>query len=99
LPLNVFNEDAPGHIAVPPDWIGEVLSSGAEATDRGKKLRIYRRERVGYVWLVNPSLRTREIYRLQGDHWILLDTFEGDAKVLPEPFEAVELDLGTLWPR
>jgi Uma2 family endonuclease len=99
LPPNVFDEDAPGHIAVPPDWLCEVLSSGTEATDRGKKLRIYRRERVGHVWLVNPTLRTLEVYRLEGDHWVLLDTFEGDTKIRPEPFSAVELDLGTLWVR
>jgi Uma2 family endonuclease len=80
-----------------PDWIAEILSPRTEALDRGKKMRIYRRESVGHVWLINPSLRTLEVYRLEAGRWILLDTFEGGAVVRAEPFDAVELSLGVLW--
>jgi Uma2 family endonuclease len=86
-------------ITLAPDWVCEVLSERTEATDRGKKLRIYRREAVGNVWLLNPTLRTLEVYRLEHGRWTLLETYEGDAPVRAEPFDAIELSLGTLWER
>lgn len=44
-------------------------------------------------------LQTLEVYRLEGQRWVLLDTFEGDGTVRVEPFEAIELRLGALWAR
>jgi hypothetical protein len=41
--------------------------------------------------------RTLEVYELQGQHWQLKGTWEGDAKVRAVPFDAIELDLSTLW--
>lgn len=84
-------------ISVTPDWICEILSDRTEALDRGAKRRIYRREGVGHLWLCDPRIQTLEVYRLEGGRWTELETFEGDAKVRAEPFEAIELDLGRLW--
>lgn len=80
-------------IRVVPDWVCEILSDRTEAMDRGPKRRIYRREGVGHLWLCDPRIRTLEVYRLEGGRWVELDTFDGDAKVRAEPFEAIELDL------
>jgi Uma2 family endonuclease len=99
LPSSVFDDDAPGALTVAPDWICEVLSEHTERIDRGKKMRIYRRENVRYLWLLNPTLETLEVYRLDEGTWMLLDTFEGDAIVRAEPFDALEMDLRFLWPR
>ncbi|MCC6523359.1 MAG: Uma2 family endonuclease, partial [Polyangiaceae bacterium] len=93
MPDAVGPSDAPAHHDVVPDWVCEVLSPGTEATDRGQKMRIYRREGVGHVWLVNPTTRTLEVYRLDGERFALLDTFDGDAVVRAEPFDAIELPL------
>jgi hypothetical protein len=38
-----------------------------------------------------------EVFRLESGHWVLVDTFEGDAKARAEPFDAVELPLSALW--
>ncbi|MCU0683571.1 MAG: Uma2 family endonuclease [Polyangiaceae bacterium] len=84
-------------IVLPPDWVCEVLSDRTEALDRGRKMRIFRREGVGHVWLVSPELRTVEVYRLENGRYSLLDTFEGEQVVRAEPFELVELPLGALW--
>lgn len=86
-------------ITLPPDWVCEVLSEGTEARDRGSKMRVYRREGVGHYWLVDPRLRTLEAYRLDNGRYALVDTWEGDASVRVEPFEAMELALGLLWAR
>lgn len=91
------DEGTPAHYDVAPDWVCEILSAGTEAIDRGKKMRIYRREGVEHAWLVNPIERTLEVYRLEGGRWVLLDTFEGNDVVRAEPFDAIELPLSLLW--
>lgn len=84
-------------IDVAPDWVCEVLSDSAEAVDRGRKRRLYRREGVGHLWLCDPRIQTLEVYRLENGRWVEIDTYEGEAKVRVEPFEAVELDLGRVF--
>lgn len=83
---------------LPPDWVAEVVSPRTEKYDRTDKLRIYSRERVPWVWRVDPLAHTLEILSLGGDgHWILQDAFRDEARVRAEPFEAIELDLSILW--
>jgi Uma2 family endonuclease len=97
VPKDFLADDATAYTDLAPDWVCEVLSECTEATDRGKKRRIYRRERVGHYWLVDPRDRTLEVYRLVDGKWWEVDTYEGDAIVRAEPFDAIELDLSLLW--
>ena len=82
-----------------PDWVCEVISEGTEVIDRTKKRRIYAREGVRHLWFVSPERMMLEIFRLEAGRWVLVDTFEGDAPVRAEPFDAIELPLGRLWER
>ena len=82
-----------------PDWVCEVLSASTSRTDRAKKRPIYAREGVRHLWLVDPDAHTLEIFRLDGEGYRLVTTFEGDEKVRAEPFDAIELELGALWAR
>jgi Uma2 family endonuclease len=86
-------------ISVAPDWVCEVLSPSTEHLDRLKKLRIYAREEVPHVWLINPIARTFENLRLKlkSGHWVILGTYTDDEVVKAEPFGAVPLDLSRLW--
>lgn len=97
LPADVFADDAPGAITIAPDWICEILSERTEAIDRGKKRRIYRREEVGHLWLLDPRDRLLEVYRLDHGRWTEVADYEGAAVVRAEPFDAIELDLAVLW--
>lgn len=101
FPREVMEADAdtePAAITTAPDWICEILSEATEAIDRGRKMRIYRRENVRHVWLLDPRSRTLEVYRLNArNHWEELETYDGDLTVPAEPFDAVGLDLSTLW--
>lgn len=97
MPDALGPEIGPAHYEVAPDWVCEVLSERTERIDRGKKMRIYRREGVGHVWLLNPVLQTLEVYRLEGKQWMLVETFEGEAEVRAEPFDALALRLADLW--
>ena len=80
-------------VTLAPDWVAEVLSPSTERFDRGKKLAVYAREQVAWVWLVNPTLRTLEILQLGSEGcWILRRTHHGDVKLNAEPFDAIEFD-------
>jgi Uma2 family endonuclease len=80
-----------------PDWVCEVLSAGTAARDRTQKRAIYGRERVSYVWLLDPVTRTLEVLRLEGARYLLIDAWREDAVVRAEPFDSIELELAALW--
>ena len=86
------------YFTLAPDWICEVLSPSTESIDRGKKLAIYAREGVQHAWLLNPLLQTLEVWRLVSKRWSLAGTYADTARVRAEPFDAIELPLGALWP-
>jgi Uma2 family endonuclease len=86
-----------GPFTLIPDWVCEVLSPSTEADDRGEKMDLYRRAGVGHAWLMSPTARTLEIYRLTPEGWLRLGSHTGDRRVRAEPFDAVELDLGAVW--
>ena len=88
---------ADAYMTLAPDWICEVLSTSTEAIDRGKKLRIYARESVAHAWLVDPLAHTLEVVCLEAGRWSQLGTYEGEARIRAAPFDAIELELGTLW--
>lgn len=81
-----------------PDWICEVLSPSTEAFDRSKKMPVYARAGVKHAWLVDPVVKTLEVFRLDGAGWRLLGTFT-EERVRAEPFDALELELASLWAR
>lgn len=80
-----------------PDWACEVVSPRTTGIDRGRKMRIYARERVRHLWIVDPSAHTLEVYRLTDERWLLVATHEGSGSVCAEPFEQIELDLARWW--
>src|SRR5689334_2734041 len=91
------NVPADAYSTLAPDWICEVLSTSTEAIDRGEKLRIYAREGVACAWLVDPIARSLEVMSLESGRWTKHERYEGETKVRAAPFDAIELELGTLW--
>ncbi|MDO9016770.1 MAG: Uma2 family endonuclease [Deltaproteobacteria bacterium] len=84
-------------LTLAPDWVCEVLSPSTARVDRKQKLPIFHREGVGHAWLLDPALRTIEVYRRHELGWLLVATCAGDDVVRAEPFDAVELSLAGLW--
>jgi Uma2 family endonuclease len=80
-----------------PDWACEVVSPRTGRIDRSRKMRIYAREGVRHVWLVDPLACTLEVYRLEEGRWIVATTHGGDEIVHAEPFDAIPIDLGRWW--
>lgn len=87
------------YFTLAPDWVCEVLSKSTERNDRARKLAIYARAGIRHAWLVSPRLRTLEVLRRHGDgHWLTLAVHtDDDGRVRAAPFDAIELDLATLW--
>ncbi len=81
----------------PPDWACEVISPSTGRIDRTRKMAIYARSGVEYLWLVEPLLLTLEIYRIDVGRWVVLATHGGEDIVRAEPFTDVELALGRWW--
>lgn len=86
-------------IALAPDWVCEVLSPSTAVLDREKKMKVYAREGVRHLWLVDPLRQELEVYSLDGGHWKTLGTHAGQAHVHAEPFTPLRLELGLLWQR
>ena len=80
-----------------PDWACEVVSPATAAADRVRKMRIYARECVHHLWLVDPLAKTVEVYRLQSDQWVVVGTYSGSERMRAEPFVAVELEIARWW--
>jgi Uma2 family endonuclease len=89
--------DAPW-IDLAPDWVCEVLSPSTARIDRGRKLRIYAEAAVSHLWLLDPLEQTLEVLRLRDGAWTIVDVLTGKATVRAVPFDAIELELGELWP-
>jgi Uma2 family endonuclease len=83
----------------PPDWVCEVLSPSTAFLDRRRKMPHYATAGVRNIWLVDARLKTVEVYRSDGERWLLLATHGEDERVRAEPFEAIEIDLSLLWAR
>ncbi len=80
-----------------PDWICEIASPSTEATDRTKKMPLYARYGVQYLWLVQPLLKILEIYQLKNDKWLNIDNYKDDDKVSAVPFQETVIQLQDLW--
>jgi Uma2 family endonuclease len=80
-----------------PDWVCEVISPRTGRIDRSRKMGIYAREGVRHLWFVDPLARTLEVYRLEGDRWVVASTHGGAEGIRAEPFDAVALDMRRWW--
>ncbi len=85
------------YFSIVPDWVCEVLSPSTAKLDRSRKQRIYARDGVGHLWLVDPRFRTVEVMRLHDGKWLTLAVHTDDERVRAEPFDAIEIDLAILW--
>lgn len=80
-----------------PDWVCEVVSPSTATLDRTRKMRIYAREHVEHLWLIDPRKRTLEVYRRDGETWGPAAVHGGADVVRAEPFASRALALDRLW--
>lgn len=80
-----------------PDWICEVLSSSNARTDLVDKLDLYARAGVPHYWIVDPETKTLTVHRLLSAGYLIAVRVGREACVRAEPFEEIELHVGTLF--
>nr|VFJ57686.1 MAG: Endonuclease, Uma2 family (restriction endonuclease fold) [Candidatus Kentron sp. DK] len=80
------------------DWVCEVISPGTAMRDRAIKMPLYGKFQVGYLWLLEPRLRTLECFVLHERKWLPWHTFKENDTVSAPPFEEMRFALGVLWP-
>lgn len=85
-------------IDVVPDWVCEVLSPSTAGRDRTLKADLYLRSGVPYYWLADTELRTLEALAAHSGRWVRLGAWNDGDRARVEPFEAVEIDVGGLFP-
>jgi Uma2 family endonuclease len=86
------------HFELAPDWICEVLSKSTERIDRQEKLPIYARHGIKHAWLLDPIAKLLEVYALDSkQQWRTVEIIEGDRTVRVAPFDAIEIELASLW--
>jgi Uma2 family endonuclease len=85
-----------GYAASPPPWVCEVLSPSNLRLDWSRKLPVYFRHGVQWVWLLEPRLQELHVLEATGPG----ERFEGAPAepIHPQPFD-VPFDLGRLWMR
>jgi Uma2 family endonuclease len=80
-----------------PDWISEVVSPSNATDDTVKKLRLYHRVVIPHYWIADPRDATLTVMRFSPDGYITLMRAERNEVVRAEPFDAIELSVGTLF--
>jgi Uma2 family endonuclease len=80
-----------------PDWVCEILSPSNEKRDLVDKMRVLRSAGVPHYWIVNPEEKVLLVHRLEANGYLVALTAGADEAVRAEPFEAVELRVGTLF--
>jgi Uma2 family endonuclease len=83
--------------SVAPDWVCEILSPRTARLDQVRQLPIHARHAVGHFWLIDPTLKTLEVFRLESGKWSLLASFADIDAVRAEPYHEVEIDPAALW--
>lgn len=86
-------------LTLAPDWVCEVLSPRTASIDRIQKRRVHAREKVAFMWHIEPLDRVLTAYALEGADYRELGVWGGDEDTVVRvaPFDAIELDLTTLW--
>jgi Uma2 family endonuclease len=83
--------------SIAPDWICEILSPSTIRNDRTRKMPIYAEFKVPHLWLIDPTAKTLEVFKLVDGGWMLASSHVEDDKVRAEPFQEVEIELALLW--
>src|SRR3954471_16123983 len=81
-----------------PDWVCEILPLSTAVIDHTRKRRIYAAARVRHLWFLDPIAQILDVYRLEGERYVLLASHAEKERVRAEPFETVEFDLTRWWP-
>jgi Uma2 family endonuclease len=79
-----------------PDWVCEILSESTASKDRGPKMALYSRAGVPHIWIVDPGVRTVEVYTPRKGEAARIAAAKHDESARLPPFD-LDVDLSRLW--
>ena len=82
---------------VVPDWVCEILSPSTARKDRTKKMPVYARYGVVWLWLVDPLVHTLEAFTLEQGRWVVIGQHGDQPEANIPPFQEIALQLADLW--
>lgn len=80
-----------------PAWVCEVLSASNQKDDTVRKLRLYHQAGIAHYWIADPMEATLRVMRHSADGYVTLQHSERHETIRPEPFQAIELFVGSLF--
>ncbi len=80
-----------------PLLVVEILSPSTKERDRVRKRCRYAATGVRHFWILDPDSRTLECFRLQGEIYETVVTFDASARVAHPEWPELVLDLPALW--
>jgi Uma2 family endonuclease len=85
-------------VRVVPDWVCEVISPSTARFDRVTKAAGYLAAGVPHSWLVDVDARVLEAFTASDGAWVRLGAWSDGALPRAPPFDAVEHEVGRLFP-
>ncbi len=80
-----------------PDLVIEILSKGTAGKDRGDKKDIYEQFAVREYWIVDPSARSVEVYRMEDNRYRLYSFAAEEGIVKSLVLSGLELEVNTIF--
>ncbi|MDH7565971.1 MAG: Uma2 family endonuclease [Clostridiales bacterium] len=81
-----------------PALIIEIISSSSENHDRVKKYITYMKFGINEYWMVNPELKTVEVYVLEEDEYKQAAIYKGDDCAASQTFNELKICLEEIFP-
>ncbi len=85
-------------IPLAAEWVGEILSPGSEAFDRGPKKEAYGLMGVGWLWLVDPERRLVETFANVRGKMVAGPSFSDADPISAPPFDGLSIAAAHLYP-
>ena len=80
-----------------PDLIIEILSKGTQKTDKGDKMKLYKKYGVKEYWMINPRTQNVEVYEYQNGDYELMFSGEETGEMTSNVLENFKLEIADIF--
>ena len=80
-----------------PDLIIEILSKGTQKTDKGDKMKLYKKYSVKEYWMINPRTQTVEVHEWQNGDYELMFSGEETGEMTSNVLENFKLEIANIF--
>ncbi len=84
-------------LVAPPDLVVEIVSPSSVLNDRSKKTKIYADFGVGNYWIIEPELKTIDVFVLENNRYWLQGSYTEEDTLDSALFPGLQIKLATLF--